>query len=177
MEGVNGMCEHQIGCVSRRSIFSLASGAMALSALSSTARASGHIEALGFTCIDYRVVDEAAALFQKQHLTNEYDMLALAGASLGAVSPLFPSSNAAFWDQVGIAKKLHNIKKVVVVDHRDCGAYKIAFGKNYAGNGAAELAQHKGVMTKMQAMLKQKHPDLGSEFYLLALDGSAERVI
>jgi len=171
------MCKHHHGVATRRGLLSLASGALAFSALPYQAQAAAHIEALGFTCIDYRVVDEAVALFHQQHLTNQYDMMALAGASLGAVSPLFPSSNAAFWDHIGIAKKLHNIKKVVVVDHRDCGAYKIAFGKNYAGSGAAELAQHKGVMGKMQAMLKEKHPDLGGEFYLLALDGSAERVI
>jgi hypothetical protein len=169
------MCEHHHGAATRRGLFSLAGGAVA--ALPMAANAAAHIEALGFTCIDYRVVDEAAAMFHKQHLTDQYDMLALAGASLGAVSPLFPSSNAAFWDHVDIAKKLHNIKKVVVVDHRDCGAYKIAFGKNYVGSGAAELAQHKGVMQKMQTMLKQKHPELGSEFYLLGLDGAAERVI
>ena len=131
---------------------------------------------LGFTCIDYRVVDEAEAFFQQKGLKNEYDMLALAGASLAAVSPVFPSSNAAFWDHVAIAKKLHAIKKVVVVDHRDCGAYKVAFGKDYAGSSAAELAQHKGVMEKLKAELAKKHPELGFEAYLLALDGATEKV-
>src|SRR6478672_10014383 len=71
---------------------------------------------------------------------------ARAGASLAAVSPKFPSSNAAFWDHVGIAKQLHHIKKVIVVDHRDCGAYKVAFGKEYKGERVAETAQHKTVM-------------------------------
>jgi carbonic anhydrase len=104
-------------------------------------------------------------------------MLALAGASLAATSEVFPSSNAAFWDHVAIAKKLHSIKKVVVIDHRDCGAYKVAFGKDYADGGAAELAQHKGVMAKLKDALATKHPDLGFEAYLLAIDGSAERVL
>lgn len=139
--------------------------------------AAGSVEALGFTCIDYRVVDEAAALFHQKGLTNHYDMLALAGASLGAVSSVFPSSNAAFWDHVAIAKKLHAIKKVIAVDHRDCGAYKVAFGKAYAGSGAAELAQHQGVIQKLKAALAKKHPELGFEAYLLAVDGTAEKII
>ncbi|HEX2594692.1 MAG TPA: carbonic anhydrase [Rhizomicrobium sp.] len=168
------MCDHQ-SAPTRRGVFALAGGVVALSAL--PAAAAGHVEALGFTCIDYRVVDEAADLFHKQGLTNQYDMLALAGASLAATSEVFPSSNAAFWDHVAIAKKLHSIKKVVVIDHRDCGAYKVAFGKDYADGGAAELAQHKGVMAKLKDALATKHPDLGFEAYLLAIDGSAERVL
>jgi carbonic anhydrase len=168
------MCDHR-NAPSRRALFALAGGAVALSAV--PAAAAGHVEALGFTCIDYRVVDETAALFERQGLKNQYDTLALAGASLAAVSPAFPSSNTAFWDHVAIAKQLHSIKKIVVVDHRDCGAYKVAFGKDFASEASAELAQHKGVMMKLQAELKQKHPDLGLECYLIGLDGKAERVI
>jgi carbonic anhydrase len=169
------MCEHHGGWT-RRSVFSLAGGAAA-AWTSLPALAAGSIEALGFTCIDYRVVDEAAALFHQEGLTNRYDMLALAGASLAAVSPVFPSSNAAFWDHVAIARKLHAIRKVIVVDHRDCGAYKVAFGKDYAGSGAAELAQHKGVMQKLKTELANKHPELGFAAYLLAIDGTADKVI
>jgi len=83
----------------------------------------------------------------------------------------------AFWDQIGIAKQLHHIKKVIVVDHRDCGAYKVAYGKDYQGQGAAETAQHKSVMEQVKAKLAKTHPDLGCEFYLMALDGTAERVV
>jgi len=32
-------------------------------------------------------------------------------------------------------------------------------------------------MLQVQAMLKRKHPDLTSEYYLMALDGTAERII
>ncbi len=161
----------------RRGLFSLASGGIALTLLPAGAYASGDVEALGVSCIDYRLVDDGVKFFDGLGLTNRYDQLALAGASLAAVSHTFPSSNAAFWDHVGIAKKLHNIKQVIVIDHRDCGAYKVAFGKKYAAEKDAETAQHQGVMTKLQTMLKKRHPDLGSSFYLMALDGTAEKVI
>jgi hypothetical protein len=166
-------CRH----LSRRGFATLALAAAGATALPLRAGASGSIEALGLTCIDYRLVDDSVRFFDSMHLTNEYDLTALAGASLAAVSPKFPSSNAAFWDHVGIAKQLHHIKKVIVVDHRDCGAYKVAFGKNFAGEKVAETAQHKAVMLEAQAMLKQKYSDLSSEFYLMALDGTAERVV
>ena len=86
---------------------------------------------LAITCIDYRLVDDAVRFFDSRHMTNDYDQVSLAGASLAGVSNKFPSSNAAFWDHIGIAKQLHHIQKVIVVDHRDCGAFKVAFGKDY----------------------------------------------
>ncbi len=170
------MCRKHEG-LSRRGFASLAVGAAGLAALSRPAMAAADIEALALTCIDYRLIDDAVRFFNSMKLRNEYDQVELAGAALAAVSPKFPSSNQAFWDHVAIAKTLHNIKKVIVVDHRDCGAYKVAFGDAYAGKGEAETAQHKGVMLEAQAMLKAKFPDLGSEFYLMALNGKAERII
>ena len=166
-------CRH----LTRRGFATLALGTAGAAALPLRASAAGTVEALALTCIDYRLVDDSVKFFDSMHLTNQYDITALAGASLAAVSPKFPSSNAAFWDHVGIAKTLHHIKKVIAVDHRDCGAYKVAFGKDFAGEKNAETAQHKGIMLQVQAMLKQKHPDLSSEFYLMALDGTAERVV
>jgi len=163
--------------VSRREMGRWFAGAAAMTLLPLNARAAGPVEALGLTCIDYRLVDDAVRFFAQLGLANEYDELALAGASLAAVSPKFTSANAAFWDQLAIAKDLHHIKKVVVLDHRDCGAYKVAFGKDYAGEPAAETAQHKTVMASLQTAIQQMHPDLKSEFYLMALDGKAERIL
>src|SRR5947207_13242980 len=115
-------CHH----LSRRRFATLALGAAGAAAMPLRASANGTVEALALTCIDYRLVDDSVKFFDGMHMTNRYDITALAGASLAAVSPKFPSSNTAFWDHVGIAKALHHIKKVIVVDHRDCGAYKVA---------------------------------------------------
>ncbi len=162
--------------IDRRTLGKLVAGAAGAGLLPRAADAAT-VTALAITCIDYRLVDDAVKFFDGKHLTNDYDQVSLAGASLAAVSDKFPSSNAAFWDQLAIAKTLHHITKVIVIDHRDCGAYKVAFGKDYRGDGAAETAQHKGVMEQVKAKLAQLHPDLESEFYLMALDGKAERVV
>ena len=104
---------------------------------------AAEITALGITCMDYRLVEFAPAFFHDKNLTRHYDQVSLAGAALAAVSDKFPESNGAFWSHINIAKQLHHIKKVIVVDHRDCGAYKVAFGDSFQGDGAAETAQHK----------------------------------
>lgn len=175
------MCDlHAIApktALTRRSFAGLATGAAALTLMPLRAKASGKVEAMGVTCIDYRLVDDAVRFFDGLGLTNEYDALALAGASLAAVSPKFPKANAAFWDQLAISKELHHIKKVILLDHRDCGAYKVAFGKEFAAGHNAETAQHKSVMESLKVALTQMHPDLGAEFYLMALDGKAQRIL
>jgi len=170
------MCDAKEHGLSRRQFGLLGLSALGLSAFPIAAQAA-EVEALALTCMDYRLADAIAPFLAKQNLKHNYDQVALAGASLAGVSPKFPSSNAAVWDHIAIAKQLHHIKKLVVIDHRDCGAYKVAFGKDFAAAHDAETAQHKTVMLQFQAMLKKKHPDLGSAFYLMALDGTAERIV
>ncbi len=161
----------------RRHFSLLLAGAGIFSAPPFRALASGNVDALCVTCIDYRLVPDNAPFFDSLKLHGKYDQVSLAGASLAAVSPKFPSANAAFWDQLDIAKNLHHVKKLIVVDHRDCGAFKVAFGKDFASCCGAETAQHKNVMLQTQAELAKRQPGLGSEFYLMALDGTAERVL
>lgn len=166
------MCQHAHH-LSRRH-FGLIAGAFAL--VPFAARAA-EVEALALTCIDYRLVDDGVHFIDGLGLTKDFDQVALAGASLAAVSDTFPSSNKAFWDQLDIAKSLHHVQKLVVLDHRDCGAYKVAFGDKFAPNPPEEDAQHKGVMEQLKVKLLAMHPDLTSEYYLMALDGTAKRLL
>jgi hypothetical protein len=165
-----------VGHWNRRELGALFGCAAAFALVPRIVRAAD-VEALALTCIDYRLVNDGMRFFDGMHLTKNYDQVALAGASLAAVSPKFPSSNAAFWDHVNIAKQLHHVRKVIFLDHRDCGAYKVAFGKEFAAARNPETAQHKTVMLQAKEMLAQKHPDLGCEGYLMALDGIAERLL
>src|ERR1700760_5013659 len=103
------MCECNID---RRGLARLLAGAAGAAAAGGTAEAAT-VTALAITCIDYRLVDDAVHFFDGKKMTNDYDQVSLAGASLAAVSDKFPSSNAAFWDHIGIAKTLHHIKKVI----------------------------------------------------------------
>lgn len=162
--------------LSRRVLLGMLAGTTGLAMLPLRARA-GAVQALGLSCIDYRLVQHTVRFFDSLGLCKDYDTLSLAGASLAAVSPKFPSANTAFWDQLAIAKELHQIQRVVVVDHRDCGAYKVAFGERYASDPDEETAQHRTVMEALKTALVQMHPDLAPEFYLMALDGKTERVL
>jgi carbonic anhydrase len=55
-------------------------------------------------------------------LRGKYDQLILAGASLGVIHR--QEWQTTFFDQLDFAIKEHGVSQVLILDHRDCGAYK-----------------------------------------------------
>ena len=58
----------------------------------------------------------------EQKLTGKFSQFVIAGAAVGVVAPEFKEWHQAFWDNLGASIQLHHIKKVIAIDHRDCGA-------------------------------------------------------
>lgn len=142
-----------------------------------SAKASGSIEAVVLTCMDYRLVDKTVAYLDSlEHMQGEYDHIVLAGGSLGVVIDKWPAWAQTFWDHVQIAIDLHHVKDVIVLDHRDCGAYKVVYGKNFAELPAEETAIHTENLKKIGALLKAKFPTIKVELGLMALDGKVEKI-
>jgi len=78
------------------------------------------------TCMDFRFFVMIAEIMESVGLTGKYDHVILAGAALGAVVPEEPAEPAwhqTFFDHVKLAKKLHKIRFLLVMEHRGCGAY------------------------------------------------------
>ena len=136
---------------------------------------AGTAQALLLTCIDYRFVEPTAAFMRRKGLDGRYDQAILAGASLGVVSDKFAAWHQTFWDHVDVAIKLHEIHEVIAVDHRDCGAYKLGLGPDYAPTRAAETAAHERTMQAFGKLVRARYPGLGISAYLIALDGSVQR--
>jgi len=55
-------------------------------------------------------------------LRGKYDQLILAGASLGVIHKR--EWQTTFLDQLDFAIREHGVSQVLILDHRDCGAYK-----------------------------------------------------
>ena len=60
------------------------------------------------------------------------------------------------------------------MNHRDCGAAKIAYGEAAVKDKAAETATHKAALLEFKMEVGQKQPKLKVELGLMALDGSIE---
>jgi hypothetical protein len=87
----------------------------------------GRGPALLLTCMDLRLLDEVVQFMDHDGLTNRYDHVIFAGASLGALGKgpkPYDQWRKTFRDHLGLAYDLHHIKDVYVIEHRDCGAYR-----------------------------------------------------
>ena len=138
------------------------------------ARAAGGTEALLLSCMDFRLMDEIERYMSGRGLRDKYDQVILAGASLGAVTDEYPAWNQTFWEHLDIAIKLHNIHEVIVMDHRDCGAYKIILGTEHTKDPNVERDTHAAHLKKLKGMINEKYPKLEVETLLMTLDGKVE---
>ena len=131
-------------------------------------------EAMVLSCIDPRFQKPVSRYLTERGLKGQYSKFTIAGAAIGAVAPAFKKWHQAFWDNLGASVKLHSINKVIAIDHRDCGAAKIAYGKDKLANPEIETATHREAMAEFRKQVAEKQPNLAVETYLMAKDGKVE---
>ncbi|MGC2857575.1 carbonic anhydrase [Novispirillum sp. DQ9] len=155
----------------------LGAGAALLSTVAPRAgRAAGTAEALLLSCMDYRLIDDIVRYMDGRGLRDRYDHVILAGASLGALQDRNVAWGQTFWDHVDVALRLHHIGRVIVMDHRDCGAYAAFLGPDHARNADSEFQAHATRMRALREMILARHPALAVELLFMALDGTVETV-
>jgi len=140
------------------------------------APAAAETDALLLNCIDFRLTDDVTRYMEARGLAKKYDQLVLAGASIAAVNDKFPAWGQTFWEHLEVAIELHRIHKVILIDHRDCGAYKVILGPDFATDPPTETAVHAQYMAVLRDQIYARHPELGVELHLMALDGSVEDI-
>ena len=130
----------------------------------------GQTDALLLSCMDYRLMDDVVRYMDGIGMTNRYDHIILAGASLGATTSKFPAWNETFWEHLEVAIKLHHIHKVFVMDHRDCGAYKVVLNYDYGQDRAAETKIHFETLYALRSAILDRHGEHIKEVDLLLMD-------
>ena len=131
-------------------------------------------EALLLSCMDFRLVNATAKYMNKRGLLGEYDHVILAGASLGATSEKVPAWNTTFWEHLEVAIELHRIQKVIILDHKDCGAYRKLLGEEAVNTPEKELAEHEKHLIQLRDEIKKKYPRLEVETLIMNLKGKVE---
>jgi hypothetical protein len=140
----------------------------------SETRAASRAQTLLLSCMDYRLMDEVERYMLRRGLYHNYDHIVLAGASLGAITDKYPSWSRTFWDHLDLAVSLHGIHTVMVMDHRDCGAYKVLLGEDYSKDTQKETAEHTAKLIQLKGMINQKYPEIEVETLLMGLNGEVE---
>ncbi len=141
------------------------------------AKAGGHTEMLLLTCMDFRLANEIEAYMEARGLRDKYDHVVLAGASLGALNDRFPAWTEVFWQHLDLAIELHEVHRVMVLDHRDCGAYKMILGEASVKDPETELKSHVKQLYALRSAILAKHPHMEVEIGLMALDGAVMQIV
>jgi carbonic anhydrase len=159
----------------RRAFMKLAGGAGLLAAMPFAAfAAGGKYDAMLLSCIDPRMPEPTLDYMKGRGLLGRYSQFTIAGAAIGAVAPAFAGWHKTFWDNLAASIELHRITRVIALDHRDCGAARIAYGTDSIANPQREAETHRAALIEFRREAKERHPELAVETGLMALDGSVD---
>ena len=126
--------------------------------------------AMVLSCIDPRFQRQVYNYLKKKKLIGKYSAFTIAGAAVGVTHNKFKKWHKTFYDNLSTSIKLHQIEKLIVINHKDCGAAKIVNGKK-AFNITNEQKIHKESFSKLKKEIKKKFPKLKVELNLMSLKG------
>jgi hypothetical protein len=163
--------------VARRSMLAAAGALMGTALLGRQASAaSGDYEAMLVNCIDPRFTTSSLQHMTATGMRDRYSQFVIAGGPIGAVHQRFAPWHGAFWDNLDITVQLHNIKRVVALTHRDCGAAKLAFGDAAVATRQSETAAHAEALRAFAAEVRRRKPTLAVVAGIMDLNGSVDAV-
>jgi carbonic anhydrase len=132
-------------------------------------------EVMLLTCMDYRYAHRIVDVMDQKGLRLKYDMFVLAGASLGGnegegtTNKVPPEWRKALVSHIHAARAInHPIKKLVILEHRQCGAYTHFLELDWENVlPKYESDKHLDQVKKLVAYLKTVFSDLEVDAILL----------
>ncbi len=125
--------------------------------------ANHECEACIVTCIDFRLQEHINRWVGENFELGSFDRVALAGGV---------KSLDVILDQIKTSSRLHGIKRAVLINHEDCGAY----GTENIPDQAAEVEKHAEDLKTATERINLYLPNLSVDTYFLHLDGTFEKV-
>ncbi len=137
-------------------------------------------KAMLLSCVDPRTqapiaawMNQVVAESHTRSLLGLYSQFTIAGAAVGVVASAFPKAwGETFWDNFGASIELHQIENLIVVDHSNCGALGIAYGRDILDDPKRELEQHVKDVTELKRELLLRHPKVRFQAWYIARDAS-----
>ena len=131
-------------------------------------------KAMVLSCMDPRFQHLVHNYLKKKKLIGKYSAFTIAGAAVGVTNKKFKQWHKTFYDNLATSIQLHKIEKLIVINHKDCGAAKIANGKKVF-NSINEKKIHQESFTKIKKQTKKMFPKLKVELNLISLDSKITR--
>ena len=129
-------------------------------------------KAMVLSCMDPRFQLPVFKFMKKKNLIGKHSSFTIAGSAVGVTHSKFKKWHQPFLDNLSTSIKLHNIQKLIVVNHEDCGAIKLAENKK----DYIEKDIHHSSFQKLEKKINKKFPKLKLEFYIIKLNQKVLRV-
>ena len=97
-------------------------------------------------CMDFRLGSAINEYMKNFELINDTDIISVAGAA----KSIAQEENGFAEGQIDLSKKLHSIKKVILMNHTDCGGY----------GGRAAFESDEAEISKDEEDLKRRLKDM-----------------
>ena len=131
-------------------------------------------KAMVLSCMDPRFQTKVSNYLKRRKLNGKYSAFTIAGAAVGVTASKFKKWHTTFWENLNTSIKIHRIEKLIVINHKDCGAAKIVNGrKEFTPQN--EMKIHEYSFEKIKLNLKKKHPRLKVELNLMSLNGRIDK--
>ena len=131
-------------------------------------------KAMVLSCMDPRFQTKVSNYLKRRKLNGKYSAFTIAGAAVGVTASKFKKWHSTFWENLNTSIKIHRIEKLIVINHKDCGAAKIVNGKKEF-TPQNEMKIHEYSFKKIKLNLKKKHPKLKVELSLISLNGRVDK--
>lgn len=114
-------------------------------------------DAIIVACIDFRFQKYIKKWLEKNMANKTYDYVGFAGSTKNLDITI---------NQLDISVRLHQIKKVVLIHHEECGAY-----------GAESTHDRHAIdLSKAKKTILEKYPSLKVNLFYLHLNGEFEKI-
>ena len=131
-------------------------------------------KAMVLSCIDPRFQPLVYNYLKRKKLTGKYSAFTIAGSAIGVTHNKFKKWHSVFIENLSTTIKLHKIEKLIVINHTDCGAAKIANG-NKRFDSSIEENIHKSSFIEIKRKIKKKFPKIKIDFNLISLNNKIKK--
>ena len=120
------------------------------------------------TCIDPRCQLKINLLMKKKKLTGKYSLFSIAGSTLGITSKKLHEWEKVFWKNFSISSNIHGIKKLIAINHYDCGLAKM-LNTQKLFNKKIEKKIHNKSFKLLKQRLAKKYPKFKLETKIISV--------
>lgn len=172
---------HPVGCgclaaLSRRRLIGFGLGGAAVTATGPALALDDGYEAMLMKCIDPRFTTDTWNYMTSRGWQNKYSQFNIAGGPIAAVAPIFQEWRAAWEANLDISVQLHNVKRLIGMTHRDCGAAALAYGNRIKTDRGFETEMLSQGLRAFRDQANRRQPQLIVELGIMDLNGAVETV-